>query len=314
MSQGQTFLVLGACHSGTSTLAGLINQFSRALCFFEVDFSEPRVGKYRSRYEPFFPKWDYLFGPTVGVDWSLRELSRQLVPEFNWVGSKIPELRHDLLDADVDRKFCTVRDPLSWVSHPSTFQTYGLAAGLTHAMCDYVLFIDKAISSGATMFSLERLYRDPHSWPDLLRHELPGFTPGPTEWWNSMQHNQHEIKVASNWLKSHRTSERSPEDFRPLIKIKPDTVIGEIVEIFGTMNTIDTPVALKRIHRDRLKAIRGKPNTPVEQLADIEDSTLWALLNPVPPKVALMDRVYSRLFGKHSVIESKVTAGGLGER
>jgi hypothetical protein len=300
MSPSRTFLVLGACHSGTSTLSGLINQFPEALSFFEVDFSELRVGKYRSRYEPFFPKWDYLFGPTVGVDWSLRELSHQTPPVFNWVGSKIPELRHDLLNAEVDRKFCTVRDPLSWVSHPSTFQDYGLAAGFMHAMCDYVLFIDAAISSGAIMFSLERLYLEPQSWRDLLYRELPGLTPGPTEWWNSMDHDQHEIKVASNWLAAHRTSTRSPEDFRPLIKIRPGTVIGEILEIFATMNTADSPVALKKIHRDRLEAIRRKPNMRVEQLADTEDSALRRLLDPLPPKVALHDRVYSKFFGRHS--------------
>jgi hypothetical protein len=298
MAVNQTFLVLGAGHSGTSTLTGLINQWSEALCLFEVDFSEPRVQKYRSRYQSYFPQWDYLFGPAVGLGWSLRELSVHLPAGVNWVGTKIQELRFDLLDADVGKIFCTVRNPLSWVSHPSTFSSYGLARGVSHALCDYVLFVDKAISSGATMFSLEALYRDPQSWPDLLRHELPGFSFGQVDWWNSMSSDQSEIKVASNWLRAHPTSTRNPEDFRPLIQFKPDTVVDEILGIFGTMDTARCPVRLQEVHRERLRSIRSQPNAPIAELSDIGLFPLSEFLNPSPPRLSLRDRTYSRLFGR----------------
>lgn len=305
LAVNKTFVVLGAGQSGTSTLTGLINQWSEALCLFEVDFSEPRVQKYRSRYESYFPRWDYLFGPAVGLGWSLRELSLHLPAGVNWAGTKNQELRFDLLDADVGRMFCTVRNPLSWVSHPSTFRSYALARGVTHALCDYVLFIDQAISSGATMFSLEKLYQDPQSWPDLLRHELPGFSPGRVDWWNSMAFDQSEIKVASNWLRAHPTSTRNPADFRPLIQFKSDTVVDEIVDIFGTMDTAHSPAPLKEVRRDRLKSIRSQPNAPIGKLADIDIFPLPDFLNPPPERIGLLDRTYSRLFGRSSRRHSK---------
>lgn len=293
----QTFLVLGAGHSGTSTLSGIINTSSRALCLFEVDFTEGRASKYRSRYQTHFDDWDYLFGTSRGIDWSLRELLKLTGHSYTSVGTKIQELRFDLLDTRVDRTFCTVRHPRSWLSHPSAFRSYAMARGFLHVAIDYVLFIDAAIRSGATLFSLEALYRDPTAWHSTLEKQLEGFNVSPESWWEKMEVDD-RVKQSASWLRAHRSSERMPEDFRPQLAFTDHPDLQQVFAAFDSMETDDHPRRLSKPTRDSLNELRTFPTPPAEQLLDTSQPLFLDLNSPPTRQLRLIDLAYSRVFGK----------------
>ena len=293
----QTFLVLGAGHSGTSTLSGIINTSPRALCLFEVDFTEGRAGKYRSRYEAHFDNWDYLFGTSRDIDWSLRELLKLPGNSYTSVGTKVQELRFDLLNTRVDQTFCTVRHPRSWLSHPSTFRSYAVNRGFLHVVIDYVLFIDAAIRSGATLFSLEALYRDPTAWHSALEQRLEGFEVSSQSWWEKMEVDDH-VKQSANWLKAHRTSARVPEDFRPQLAFADHPNLQQVFSAFDSMETDAGPRELSQSSRDSLNELRTFPSPPAEHLLDTRQPLFLALNSPPKRQIGVIDRVYSWLSGR----------------
>lgn len=295
-TMGQTFLVLGAGHSGTSTLAGMINMDSKALCLFEVDFSEGRQAKYRSRYEHHFSQWDYLFGASRDTAWSLGELLRTSDSAYKFVGAKVQELRFDLLRAQTDRTFCTVRRPQSWLSHPSVFRSYALSRGFLHVAIDYVLFIDAAIRSGADMFSLEALYRDPNAWKQILEARLEGFRMPSADWWKKMD-SEDPVKRSANWLRAHPTSTREPEDFRPELVFKGNEHLQLVFSAFERMETDTKPRPLSRSVRDGLKVLRNQPSPSVEDLVDTSHEVFSSLSAPPVNRISVRDRVYSKVFG-----------------
>ena len=235
-----------------------------------------------------------MFGKEVGIDWSLSQLS-QYGP-WQFIGTKVQELRFELFEADVNFLLCTSRTPASWLSHPSTFQAYNIKANAISVACDYVLFIDKAIKKGAHLFSLEALYADPDSWPIKLASIIPNWVPASQNWWEHMDANQDHFKASANWLRAHPSATRQPEDYRQPLNFKPGTAIDEVFGAFESLNTTGRPVPLTVEKRAKLEALRKLPGKSIEDLVISEDPLLASLLSPPPLRISLQDRIYSKFF------------------
>lgn len=112
------FVILGATKTGTSTSVAVANTHPSVFCLFECDFTRPFDSGRNADLTQFLPTTKRLFMSDMPFSDGLRQIDEALDSHglsFEWIGTKVPKIRPDLLHKveDIPVLFM-MRDVRTW--------------------------------------------------------------------------------------------------------------------------------------------------------------------------------------------------------
>lgn len=208
----KSFVILGATKTGTSTAVAVANTHPSVFCLYECDFSRPWDSGRNADITRLLPATKKLFQNSTFSD-GFCQIDKELRYRdwcFEWIGTKVPQIRPDLLIkiADLPVLFM-VRDVRTWAVKNRIITEILQASRQTNIVPYLAAFASYYLSSfliaNCIRLPLETTF-EPSStvFPDALSRLLDQPRKPFEQWWDkSVAWKKTAPKNYSDWVEGH---------------------------------------------------------------------------------------------------------------